>query len=47
MSSDQEKPKAFVIMPFDAEAQPVYEHFIRPTLDNLGFDVSRADDLLN
>jgi len=47
MSTDREKPKAFVIMPFDAEALPVYEDFIRPTLDNLGFDVSRADDLLN
>ena len=47
MSIDREKPKAFVIMPFDAEARPVYEDFIRPTLDNLGFEVSRADDLLN
>lgn len=47
MSSDRKKPKAFVIMPFDAEARPVYEDFIRPTLDSLGFDVSRADDLLN
>ncbi len=47
MSTDREKPKVFVIMPFDAEAQPVYEDFILPTLDNLGFDVSRADDLLN
>lgn len=47
MPNDREQPKAFVIMPFDAEARPVYEDFIRPTLDNLGFDVSRADDLLN
>ena len=47
MSSDREKPKAFVIMPFDAEFQPVYEDFIHPTLDNLGFEVSRADNLLN
>lgn len=45
--SSEHKPKAFVIMPFDAEARPVYEDFIRPTLDGLGFDVSRADDLLN
>ena len=34
-------------MPFDAEAQSVYDEFIHRTLDNLGFDVSRADDLLN
>ena len=47
MPSDREKPKAFVIMPFDTEARPVYEDFIHPTLDNLGFDVSRADDLLD
>ena len=47
MSNDPKKPRAFVIMPFDAEARPVYQDFIRPTLVNLGFDVSRADDLLN
>ena len=47
MSGEHEKPKAFVIMPFDAEARPVYEDFIQPTLDSVGFDVSRADDLLN
>ena len=47
MSSDRTKPKAFVIMPFDAEAQPVYDDFICPTLGSLGFDVTRADDLLN
>ena len=47
MSNEQEKPKAFVIMPFDEEARPVYEELITPTLVSLGFDVFRADDLLN
>ena len=47
MLADLTKPRAFVIMSFDAEALPVYQEFIRPTLADLGFEVFRADDLLN
>ena len=47
MSNKREKPKAFVVMPFDEEARSVYEEFIAPTLASLGFDVFRADDLLS
>lgn len=38
---------AFIIMPFDAEARPVYDEFIRPVLEKEGFQVLRADDLLH
>lgn len=39
--------KAFVLMPFDAELQAVYTGFIAEVLTDAGFEVFRADDLLN
>ena len=41
------KPSAFVIMPFDAELDDVYDYLIRGPLSEAGYDVKRADDLLN
>ena len=32
------KPLAFVMMPFDEELDDVYEHFIKPLLEDVGFD---------
>src|SRR5215213_5676776 len=43
--SMSDKPKAFVIMPFDAELNEVYGSFIVPTLEEIGYSVLRADDL--
>ena len=39
------KPLAFVIMPFDEEVDDVYEHFMKPLLEDVGFSVDRADDI--
>jgi hypothetical protein len=39
--------RAFVIMPFGADFDPVWEDLIKPPLANAGFAVSRADSLLN
>jgi len=41
------RPKAFVIMPFDAEFDAIFEDLIRQPLVDVGFDVSRADSLLH
>ena len=41
----KEKPRAFVIMPFDEEFTPIYGDFIRPVLEDSGFYVKRADDI--
>ena len=38
-------PTAFVIMPFDAELDPVYTDLIKQVLSDQGFDVQRADDI--
>ena len=40
-------PKAFVIMPFDSEFQAVYTDLIKPSLENSGYEVTRADSLMN
>ena len=40
-----DKPSAFVIMPFDKAFDSVYGSFIRPLLKNAGFKVHRADDI--
>lgn len=40
-----DKPPVFVIMPFDEEVDDVYEHFMKPLLEDVGFDVDRADDI--
>lgn len=39
------KPLAFIIMPFDEEVDDVYEHFMKPLLEEVGFDADRADDI--
>jgi hypothetical protein len=39
-----EKPKAFVIMPFDPEFNSIYEQLIKPSLEEAGYFVARADD---
>ena len=41
------QPNVFVIMPFDDEFNSVYEQFIKPTFEEQGFVVLRADDILN
>lgn len=46
-NSDNHKPTAFVIMPFDDEFNAVYDDFIRATLEDVGFLVSRADTHLH
>jgi hypothetical protein len=47
MVDEISKSKAFVVMPFDKEFDDIYEQFIREALIEAGFDVFRADDLLN
>jgi len=39
--------KAFVIMPFAPEFSSIYEQFIKPTLEDAGYEVTRADDILS
>ena len=46
-TSDDPQPIAFVIMPFDDEFDDLYNDFLYETLTDLGFAVSRADDLQN
>ena len=36
---------AFVLMPLSKEFDPVYSDFIKPVLEDAGFDVLRADDI--
>ncbi|MGC9948754.1 MAG: hypothetical protein ABSF64_20490 [Bryobacteraceae bacterium] len=44
---DEQKPKAFVIMPFDAEFEAIYEQLIKPALEEAGYWVGRADSFLD
>ncbi|MGH7146465.1 MAG: hypothetical protein ACREIJ_00990 [Nitrospiraceae bacterium] len=39
--------KAFVIMPFDPEFSSIYEQLIKPALEEVGYEVSRADSFLD
>ena len=39
------KPSAFLLMPFEEEFDPIYESFMKPALEEAGFDVHRADDI--
>lgn len=41
------KPRAFVLMPFAPEFNEIYNLFIVPTVTQVGYDVTRADDLLS
>ena len=38
-------PYAFVLMPFDEDFQVLYTDFVRPSLEEAGFDVEKADDI--
>lgn len=42
-----ERPKAFVIMPFDDEFDSIYEDLIKQSLTVAGYEVSRADSLMS
>lgn len=42
-----EVQRAFVIMPFDSEFQPIFDQLIKPALENAGYEVGRADDVLD
>lgn len=42
----KERPLAFVIMPFDSALDAVYRDLIRSTLEEVGFTVERADDIV-
>ena len=44
MASDS-KRSVFVLMPFDDDFQLVYDHFLKKVLEEVGFVVSRADDI--
>jgi hypothetical protein len=40
-------PKAFVLMPFDEEFKSIYDDLIKPALEDAGYEVARADSLLD
>lgn len=42
-----DRPRAFVIMPFAPEFTTIYTDIIKPALDEAGYEVSRADTDLN
>src|SRR5207248_8991106 len=44
---DGSSPKAFVLMPFDAEFNTIYEELIAPALEEAGYLVQRADSFLD
>ncbi len=39
------KPSAFLIMPFEEEFDSIYVDFLKPTLEEVGFEIIRADDI--
>ncbi len=47
--TDQETTmlKAFVLMPFDPEFDAIFNDLIKPTLEEVGYTVTRADSILN
>ena len=49
MEQKTEQPlrKAFVLMPFDSEFDKIFNDLIKPTLEEAGYDVNRADSILN
>jgi hypothetical protein len=48
MTNGQERPpKAFVLMPFQPEFDAIYSDLIVPALDEAGYEVKRADSLLD
>lgn len=40
-------PLAFILMPLAADFDDVYEHLIRQPLEEVGFEVRRADSLIH
>jgi hypothetical protein len=46
-NAESPKPLAFVIMPFDPDFNSVYEQLVKPALQEAGYDVARADSLLD
>lgn len=45
--NEEKKFFAFVLMPFDKEFDGIYEDFIKVTLETAGYEVKRADDLID
>ena len=45
VNPEEQKPVAFVIMPFDEGFDEIYDDFIVKTLREAGLEVSRADDI--
>lgn len=41
------KLKAFVLMPFDPEFDLIFNKLIKPALEDVGYEVTRADSFLN
>ena len=39
--------RAFVLMPFDPEFDAIFNNLIKPALEEVGYDVKRADSILN
>lgn len=39
--------RAFVLMPFDPEFNAVFNNLVKPALEEVGYDVKRADSILN
>lgn len=40
-------PRAFVLIPFDPEFEPIYAQLIRPGLESAGYEVIRADSFID
>jgi len=48
MNQESEKTfRAFVLMPFDPEFDAVYNDLVKPALEEVGYDVKRADSISN
>src|SRR5882672_10813563 len=45
MRQSTDKPRVFILMPFSEELTAIYESALRPMLNELGYEVHRADDL--
>lgn len=43
----KDNPKAFVIMPFPSEFTAIYEQLVKLALEEVGYDVTRADSFLD
>ena len=48
MNQEIEKTfRAFILMPFEPEFDAVYKDLVKPALEEVGYDVKRADSILN